>query len=210
MGCRMLGMINGNTTYDKDYTEYQHNRSWLRKRIRRIYLRHVLLYVKGKTIDLGCGVGELLTMLPSGSVGFEINEATVRYCRGMGLPVTLYDPFSDGYRFSGVSAGAFTTVVMAHVLEHLDDSAIVLRTILQSCFRLGIERVIIIVPGPKGFRYDKTHRTFINRQFFTDHVLDEVAGYRITTANHFPLPFHWVGNFFAHNELTVVYERITK
>lgn len=193
--------------YDESYTNYQARRSRLRKLIRRLYLRHTLRYVKGKTIDFGCGIGELLERLPHGSVGFEVNEATVRYCTTRGLTVRLYDPGIDGYRFSGVPAGVFTTFVMSHVLEHLDDPGGVLRTVLGSCSRLGIQRIIIIVPGLKGFRFDKTHKTFVDRDFFETNRLEDVLGYRIADANCFPFPCSWMGNFFTYNELTVVYDR---
>lgn len=199
-------MTTRETIYDQVYTDYQLKRSWLRKAIRRLYLRHTAKQVKGKSIDFGCGIGELLAMLPSGSLGLEVNEATVRYCKERGLPVKAYDPVSDGYRFSGLPAGVFTTFIMAHVLEHLDGPAGALRTVLGSCSRLGIERVVIVVPGLKGFRHDKTHQTFIDRRFFINDLC-EVSGYRITASNYFPFPFSWAGNYFLHNELTVIYDR---
>lgn len=193
--------------YDQGYTRYQVQRSRLRKFIRGFYLRHTLRSVKGKAVDFGCGIGELLNLLPAGSMGFEINEATVRFCKQHGLPAAPYDPGADGYRFSELPAGVFTTFVTAHVLEHLDDPAGVLKTVLESCSRLEIDRIIIVVPGRKGFRFDKTHRTFIDEKFFETNQLQEVHGYRIMDSDYFPLPFSWAGIFFTYNELTVIYDR---
>jgi hypothetical protein len=196
-----------NDLYDAEYTEYQLNRSRLRKLIRGLYLKHILKKVKGKTIDFGCGVGELLSMLPAGSIGMEVNEATVRYCQGRGLPVVAYNPDHDEYRFAEVTAGDFSTFVTAHVLEHIENAEAVLRKMLSSCARLGIQRVIVVVPGIKGFQFDNTHKTFIDRRFFAENRLEDHAGYRIVSTDHFPFPFSLAGKYFTHNELTVVYER---
>lgn len=200
--------MSGEKVYDSEYTEYQLDRSWLRKKVRGMYLRHILKYSKGKTIDFGCGIGELLALLPAGSMGLEVNESTVKYCQGKGLPVSLYDPRRDAYSFSELPAGVYTSFIAAHVLEHLDDPAGVLRTISHSCSRLGVERVIIVVPGVKGFGFDKSHRTFVDRQYLIDNHLEEVSGYRIAAADYFPLPLQRAGKYFTHNELTVVYMRV--
>ncbi|HEY0708378.1 MAG TPA: methionine biosynthesis protein MetW, partial [Polyangia bacterium] len=84
-------------TYDQRYTAYQSDRSFARKWVRGFYLRSAAALLKGPTIDFGCGVGELLTRLPKGSVGLEINPATVEHCRGRGLDVVLYDADGDDW-----------------------------------------------------------------------------------------------------------------
>jgi 2-polyprenyl-3-methyl-5-hydroxy-6-metoxy-1,4-benzoquinol methylase len=60
-------------TYADEYFQYLQGRTALRKFLRNAYLRDIRKYCQGKTIDFGCGVGDLLLMLPSGSVGFEVN-----------------------------------------------------------------------------------------------------------------------------------------
>ncbi|MCU0822965.1 MAG: hypothetical protein MUC95_10940, partial [Spirochaetes bacterium] len=60
--------------YGKEYKSYLlKERGTLRKIIRRIYLNHIVKYVKDKAIDFGCGAGELLSELAPGSTGFDIN-----------------------------------------------------------------------------------------------------------------------------------------
>ncbi len=193
--------------YNKDYTGYQLQRSPMRKLVRRVYLRHTLKYVKGKTIDFGCGIGELLTLLPAGSLGLEVNETTVNYCRGIGLEVQLYHPECDNYAFIGLEAGEFNTFVMSHVLEHLEKPAEIMRTILHSCGRMGIERFILIVPGLKGFMHDCTHKKFIDSRYLEEHELYDVCGYRILKHEYFPVNVPWAGNFFTHNESLFIYDR---
>ena len=67
--------------YSREYFEYLRNRGSLRKSIRKFYLRDIRKYCIGKSIDFGCGTGELLAMLPAGSAGFEINRVAVEFCK---------------------------------------------------------------------------------------------------------------------------------
>jgi hypothetical protein len=160
-------------------------------------------------MDFGCGAGLLMARLPQGSIGLEINEASVRYCRDAGLDVRLYDPAADNYTFKTLNLedGKYGTLVMSHVLEHLEDPNGTFRRILSSCNALGIQRIILVVPGLKGFRSDGTHRTFIDEKYLTEHSLREVATYRVTKKEYFPLPCSWAGRHFTHNELRVIYDR---
>ncbi len=170
-------------------------------------MRHTASFVHGKAIDFGCGVGDLLKIMPSGSIGLEINKATVDYCRSIGLNVRYYDLVQDTYHFTFLEAGTFSTFIISHVLEHLDDADHVLRKILLSCARLGIKRVILVVPGEKGFAYDKTHRTFIDKSYLQNKNLGNVHGYAIAFMRHYPFNAAWVGKYFTHNELLVVFDK---
>lgn len=196
-----------NTEFDRQYTEYQLNKKWIRKRVRQLYLNHTLKYVKGKAIDFGCGIGELLVRLPKDSIGFEINKATVEYCKAAGLNVRLYQPDIDRYALRDCRPGEFKTFMLSHVLEHLEHPDAILSLILRSCRRLGIERIIIIVPGIKGFRFDHTHRTFINDEYFERFNLSEAEGYAITKKKYFPINISCLGKYFTHHELMVIYNK---
>jgi len=99
--------------YDQEYTNYQLKRSWFRKKARNIYLKNTLRFVIGKTIDFGCGIGELLSLLPEGSIGYEINEATVRYCKKMGLNVEYYNPELDKYELNQLKPGIYSTLILS-------------------------------------------------------------------------------------------------
>ncbi len=193
--------------YDAEYTRYQSERGMVRRLVRHVYLRNTLRWVKGKTLDFGCGIGELLALLPHGSVGYEVNAASVRFCRERGLDVRLYRPEEDRYEFRDCRPGEFATFIMAHVLEHLEGAQDVLRRIAKACARLGIERMIIIVPGRKGFLHDPTHATFVDRGFLDRHGLAVLEGYHIIREAYFPIPWSWGGRVFTHHEMAVVYDR---
>jgi SAM-dependent methyltransferase len=195
--------------YNNHYTEYQLKKRGLLRRIaREYYLNAATKLLKGRVIDFGCGVGELLQRLPVGSVGLEINPVTVAYCRSKRLDVRLYDPEKDHYQLDDFKDGSFETLILNHVLEHLKNPDQVLRSLLQASRRLGIEKTVIIVPGKKGFSFDSTHLTYIDRDFFINHHLTDAEGFRIVDQIYFPLNLRFIENFFTHFEFHIIYEKI--
>lgn len=196
--------------YSVEYTNRQRNRSPLRKFIRKFYLSHTLGLSKGLAIDFGCGIGELLELLPKGSLGLEINKASVSYCKNLNMNVSLYNPNEDKYTFSSLGKNHFDTFIMSHVLEHLEDPKDVLLKIMSACNRLGIERIVIVVPGYKGFLYDKTHKTFINKDFIIEKNLINTQYYDLISLKYFPFNLENVGRVFTHNETVFVYENKKK
>jgi hypothetical protein len=170
-------------------------------------MNHTAALVRGRAIDFGCGIGDLLKILPPGSIGLEVNQATVDYCRGRGLDVNLYEPAHDNYELKFLEPGRFTTFIVSHVLEHLEGADHVFRKMLSSCSRLRIKRAILVVPGAKGFAYDKTHRTFIDNNYIRQNQLENVAGYTISLKKHFPFNAAWAGRYFTHNEFVLVYDK---
>lgn len=196
--------------YDSSYAERQLRRSRhpIRRFVKRFYLSNVLKDVHGPAIDFGCGAGQLLERLPVGSIGFEVNPDLVEALRDRGLDANQYDTATDQLCFSDVPEGRFTTFIMSHVLEHFDEAADGLRRILQSCERLGIKRVIVVVPGEKGYAFDATHKTFVNRAYLKENQLLHGAGYSVTSFSHFPVNWESVGNIFVFHELKIIYDRI--
>src|SRR5689334_15237461 len=133
--------------YSKEYFDYLHNRSSFRKMVRTFYLNDIKKYCIGKAIDFGCGVGELLKILPEGSVGYEVNKVLVDFSQKNGMNILLYIPEEDNYEFRMIEPGKFESFTMNHVLEHLENSAAAIRKIFESCNRLGIKRIVFTVPG---------------------------------------------------------------
>ena len=194
--------------FGQDYTDYQANRSLLRKWVRRAYLRSAAAQLTGPTLDFGCGVGELLERLPAGSHGLEYNQATVALCRRKGLPVDAYDGFADDWGLSVLAPGSrFDSMVVSHVLEHLEEPAQVLRRLLLAGQRLGVRRVLVIVPGRAGFRIDATHRTFVDRALLADAGVVQGSGFGMERAGYFPGNLRGIGDWFPHHELQVLYAR---
>lgn len=194
--------------YDRDYTEYQLNRSRLRRWVRRMYLgRAVKLLPDGPAIDFGCGIGNLLRRLPPGSIGLEYNAETVAYCRRQGLDVIWYDGTRDGWNLGALPSGKrYVSLVVSHVLEHLDAPDRILKSLLAAAGNRGVSTALLIVPGIAGFNSDPTHRTFIDLPWFRK-VLGDIDDWQLTHAGYYPFNHESGGGIFAHNELQVVARR---
>jgi hypothetical protein len=193
--------------YAKEYLDYLKDRGAFRKLIRKLYLRDIRELCVGKTIDFGCGTGELLSTLLDGSIGFEVNIEAVNYCISKGLQVKYYDPDEDEYELRMITPGEFTSLTMNHVLEHLENSVEVIKKLFKSCARIGIKRIVFTVPGSKGFKSDKTHRTFIDVNYFRDKGLLENRYFQLRLFKYFPINNLKFGTFFTHNELRLVFDK---
>ena len=235
--------------YGQEYTDYQAGRSRLRKVMRRPWLRAAAGFVEGPAIDLGCGVGELLERLPAGSMGLEINKASVEHCRAKGLDVTYYDGWADDWRLSAVcdairarggtfapatsgddpdpdpdsgpdsgsdsldpgrssGDGGFDTLIMSHVLEHLDDPVDVLHRLVETAGPLRLRQVLIVVPGKAGFRSQESHRTFVDRGMLSDPAVTRDTGFVLASTSYFPGDIRRIGDVFLYHELRASYVRL--
>lgn len=188
------------------YTKYQLDRSFLRKRVRKLYLRRAATQLAGPTLDFGCGVGELLELLPKGSKGLEYNPVTVAHCRQRGLDVDSYDGFEDDWKLSVLPPDQkFRCMVISHVLEHLDDPIGIFCKLLNSARCHGVERVLVIVPGKAGFRIDPTHRVFVDQAMVADPAVAQRTGFKCVNTAYFPGDLRWIGDVFPHHELQAVF-----
>jgi len=198
------------TDYGSIYAARQLARSHnpLRKLVKGFYLRNLVRDVIGPTIDFGCGAGQLLKRLPTGSIGLETNNHLVSALSNQGQNVHIYDPEYDQLCFKNLQEGHFDTLVMSHVLEHFDNAGDGLKRILDSCNRLAIKRVIIVVPGRKGYSFDDTHRTFVDRVYIEESELTLYGGYAVSSFAYFPLNISKIGNHFSFHELKIIYDAV--
>lgn len=193
--------------YDASYTRRQTDRSWLRKQVRQVYLARAAGLVQGPTLDFGCGVGELLSVLPPGSRGLEYNPATVAHCQRAGLAVEWYDGFADDWALStAIPDVGFESMVISHVLEHLDEPLDIFIKLLHAARRRDVRRVLVIVPGTAGFKIDSTHRTFVDSELLSSPRIQQETGFQAVHSGYFPLNLKTIGNWFPYHELQVVYQ----
>jgi len=162
--------------------------------------------LSGPTLDFGCGVGELLARLPEGSKGLEYNHASVDFCRHKGLNVEWYDGYADNWCLSTLPGGSrFESMVVSHVLEHLEDPMNVLRALLRWAGSAGVRRVLVIVPGWVGYTADNTHRTYIDWEMLRG-LLETERCWTVTRKSYFPININRVGNWFRYQELQALLE----
>ena len=165
--------------YDEEYAARQvrRHRNPLRRLIKGFYLRNMLREVRGRTIDLGFGAGQLLERLAPGSLGLEVSPHLIEHARTAGLNAALY------YATAGSSTSSRSTPIR-HSFWHTWQSTSTTRrpSSIASCdpAHASASRVIFVVPGARGFRFDRTHRTFVNRSYLEEHGLLACEGYSVS------------------------------
>lgn len=143
-------------------------------------------------------------------MGVEYNEASVALCKTRGLDVIHYDGLVDDWALSFLpEKRAFESMVISHVLEHLDEPVRVLGRLLATACRLGVERVLVIVPGRAGYRIDATHVTFVDQRMLAMPELTIGTGFQLAHTAYYPGDWRSLGTVFAHHELQVTYSRST-
>lgn len=198
--------------FDRLYAEEQIRRSRhpLRRLVKGFYLRETLREVQGSTVDFGCGAGQLLARLPKDSLGLEVNPHLIAALRSQGLTVQQSQGTMVDFELRNLPSGRFRSLVIAHVLEHLPDPAVALSVLLASCRRIGIQRVVVIVPGAKGFASDPTHKTFIDAAWVKSNFPDRLEGFCFSPPTYFPGPWAWVGHYFVFHEMKLVFDQRTR
>ena len=95
------------------------------------------------------------------------------------------------------------------MLEHLPHADEVLRTVFNTSARLGISRVIAVVPGRRGFQSDETHRTYIDHPYVVRHQLDRYGGFELAAVRYFPINVEHLGDYAVCQELKLIWDRQT-
>ena len=196
--------------FDEAYASAQiaRSQSGLRRFVKSAYLNSALREISGRTVDLGCGAGQLLARLPAGSLGLELNPVLVQTLKAQGSNVEQYDALVDDFALGPVTSQKFQTLIASHVIEHFDDAAAVLKKMATSALRLGITRIVCIVPGWKGFKSDGTHRSFVDPAYIRAHGLQELGSFRMADSpRFFPVNAEAFGRIFIYNECVLVWQR---
>ena len=133
------------------YGEYLKRRSRLSGVYRRNFLYpRICLRLRGRTVDVGCGIGDFLQFRPN-TVGVDVNAHTIAHCKARGLDARLMEP--DVLPFENDS---FDSALMDNVLEHIAEPAALLRELHRVLRPEG--RVLIGVPGALGWDCDPDHK----------------------------------------------------
>jgi SAM-dependent methyltransferase len=190
---------------NETYTNLLIIKNPIRRFVRKyFFIRNLLKFIDGKTLDFGCGVGEILKFMPPGSMGLDNNKSSINYCLNKGLVVRIYRPEIDRYNFNFIKPNSYKTLLMNHVLEHLDNPKKTLSEILKSANQKKIGRVVIVVPGRKGFEADQTHVEFIDHHFFSQIKRN---GYKIIYQKYYPIDNVFLSNLFRYQEFITVLEK---
>ncbi len=195
--------------FDQTYAASQiaRSQSGFRRTVKSAYLASALREIVGLTVDLGCGAGQLLARLPDGSLGLEINPVLVDTLKAKGCNVAYYNALDDDFSLGPVAPNRFHTVVASHVLEHFDDAAEALKKLAAAAQRLGVQRIVCVVPGWKGYQSDATHRSFVDSAYLHKNALHELGEFRLIRTRFFPVNVESFGRIFIYNESVFVWCR---
>lgn len=102
---------------------------------------------RGRLLDVGCGHGLLLDEARKrgyDTVGLELSRSNAEHARSLGLDVRELPLEAFGHGRNGDSPGSFDVVVLADVIEHLDDPV----AAIDQCAALLRPRGVLCVVTP--------------------------------------------------------------
>ena len=151
----------------------------------------------GRTLDVGCGIGRNLGVLPAGSVGVDHNTMAVALARSSGYNAYTVEEFMEGEL---AVQGAFDGLLLSHVVEHMkrEEAEALIREYLPFLRPGG--RVFLVCPQERGYASDSTHVWFA--QDFDLEALVGTLGLELERSFSFPLP-RKAGKLFIYNEFGV-------
>lgn len=166
--------------------------------VQAVYRRNIRRLPLGRTLDIGCGLGRNLKHLGGNGVGIDHNTEFVNYCNRIGL--TAYTPADFAVSPDAVE-GAFDSIILAHVVEHLDESVAdeILNAYLPFVRAGGY--IHFITPQEVGFRSDPTHVRFVGFEELRDLAIRHQLV--VDRTYSYPLPRRF-GRIFTYNEFNVL------
>lgn len=161
------------------------------------YHAHVRKLCLGATLDVGCGIGRNLSVLPVCSVGVDTNAVAVQEARSLGMAAITAEEFSS----AAGDQPRFNTILLSHVLEHMtrQEAVRLLEEYLPHLLPGGV--VVSFCPQKAGYKSDDTHVEFIDFHRSPD-IFAEV-GLSMERQYSFPLP-RFTGGFFKYNEFVSI------
>jgi ubiquinone/menaquinone biosynthesis C-methylase UbiE len=182
----------------KEYFEYLKNRSWLSFLFRKYFYKPIIKEFNGKVLDIGCGLGEFLEEY-SNSSGIDINSYCVNYCKEKGLDVKIGSATKIPYKDK-----SFNGIFCLCVLEHLKRSENAIKEMYRVLKSNG--KLVLIVPTECGFRRDKTHIKFWDKDNVRE--LLEKFNFKVESMKYFPFSFKFLRERIYFNELRIIARKV--
>jgi len=120
--------------------------------------KYVRPFIVGKTLDIGTGTGEYLTMLPAKSIGIDASKENLSIVQEKGLEAAWADINQD----LPFESDSFQTVFCSHTIEHVDSPL----HLLREAYRILTHEGNIILALP----LEKTIVRLFRDKYFKDHA----------------------------------------
>jgi SAM-dependent methyltransferase len=179
-----------------DYSQFAESsriRQWLRKFL---FIKPIVRLFRGYVLDIGCGPGIYLEQYSGPSLGIDAHPNNVKICEKNGIHAIETDANSF------VQVNTFDTVLISHVLEHLDNPLGVIENAYRSTKPGG--RIIVIVPCSEGYIYGLNdeigHKQFITEDF----VERSMKSFNCKKIHSSTFPPFFGGKF---QELRIIFEK---
>ena len=125
------------------------------------FINPIVHLFRGYVLDIGCGNGEYLEQYTGPHLGIDALESNIKICNSKGIEAIK----SDANLF--IMEETFDTVLMSHVLEHLEKPEIVISNACHSVKKGG--HLIIILPCFEGFvsglNEQVGHKQFVTEEY---------------------------------------------
>lgn len=164
----------------------------------RWHIRHLDL---GRTLDVGCGIGRNLAHLKGHGVGVDHNAEAVAIARARGLVAYT---LGDWRHAPEAKAGAFDSMLLAHVVEHMSEAEAIAVVGEYITFVRPGGKVVFVTPQERGYATDATHVRPVG--FAELEQLCRRLGLAVELRRSFPFP-RLAGRLFTYNETVVVARR---
>lgn len=173
-------------TEDSKYFRYLTSRSVASRFLRKFMYASIIKEFKGRLLDIGCGIGEFLKWYPN-SCGIDTNKFLIEYCKERGIKCSYGSAYKIPFKNS-----TFGTVLCSHLMEHLKTPEKAVKEFRRVLKKGG--RLVIIVPTEGGFKRDRTHVKFWNKENIEPFL--EKHGFKIRKLSYFPgmlNKYTWLG-----------------
>ena len=153
---------------------------------------------KGNVLEIGSGIGRNLRALKGRSIGVDHNKTSVDFANEKGLKSLTSTQFLTNSEYKNQK---FDTILLSHVLEHIDEETQNEIFVQYLPFLKPNARVVIICPQEVGYDSDPTHIRWVDEEILMK-TLISLNCTKIKVSS-FPFPRR-VGTKFIYNQFVAI------
>lgn len=162
------------------------------------YSWQIKFVCKGNVLEIGSGIGRNLRSLKGRSIGVDHNKTSVDFANEKGLKSLTSTQFLTNSEYKNQK---FDTILLSHVLEHIDEETQNEIFMQYLPFLKPNARVVIICPQEVGFYSDPTHIRWVDEEILMKTLI--ALNCSKIKVSSFPFPRR-VGTKFIYNQFVAI------